>query len=202
MVPYELTFRILFALSGIAMFATRIYYQNKVLHEDRAIEVKGTRWHLFPGAIAALTAIGFGLAYLFFPSAIPWSYLDLPFWLRWIGLLLLIIGISLLWSAHHHLGRSFHSFVVQKSEHEFVQSGPYRSIRHPIYTAYVLNYLGGGLLAASWVIIIIPTTFFLLMISLRMPEEEAAMVQQFGEPYEEYMQRTGRLLPKIEVGGT
>jgi protein-S-isoprenylcysteine O-methyltransferase Ste14 len=193
----ENVFRTLFILSAIAMLAIRVYYQSKVLPEDRKTTVTGTRWHLVPGTLAALISIGFGLAYIFFPSALPWSYFALPNWLRWAGALMLALGIGLLGSAHHHLGKSFHSLVVQKADQVLVESGPYRTIRHPIYTAYVLNYLGGGLLAGSWVLTFLPGSLFMLMIALRIGEEEQAMVAQFGDAYTEYMNRTARFLPKL-----
>jgi protein-S-isoprenylcysteine O-methyltransferase Ste14 len=191
----EALFRFLFILSGIAMLAIRVYYQRKVRREGQETSVTGTPWHLIPGALAALISIGFGLAYILFPSSMPWSYYHPPAWLRWVGVLLLLVGIWLLQSAHHHLGKSFHSLVVRKADQLFVDSGPYRFVRHPIYTAYVLNYLGGGLLAASWVLTFLPCPLFMLMIALRLGEEERAMVEQFGEAYERYMERTARFLP-------
>jgi len=72
---------------------------------------------------------------------------------------LLIAGISLLWLAHHHLGKSFHSFTVLKEDQKFVVSGPYRFIRHPICSAYLMNYVGGGLLASNWVLTFVPVVF-------------------------------------------
>lgn len=196
----EFVFRIQFLFSGIAMLAIRVYYQHKVLHENREMMDKQTKWHLIPGALAALISICFGLAYIFFPSAIPWSYMNIPTWLRWAGTLILILGIGLLWSAHHHLGRSFHSFVMQKEGQVFVDSGPYRHIRHPIYTAYVLNYVGGGLLAANWVLTLLPSTLFLIMTALRVPEEEAVMIDHFGDRYRTYTEKTGRLFPRLRSG--
>ena len=75
---------------------------------------------------------------------------------------------------------SFHSLVVQKKDQELVQTGPYKWTRHPIYTAYFLNYIGGGLLASNWVLTFFPTFSFGLMVYLRLGEEEAAMIELFG----------------------
>jgi protein-S-isoprenylcysteine O-methyltransferase Ste14 len=180
MMNIEVVFRTLFLLSGIAMFVIRIYYQSKIRSEKESTTTVGEKWRLIPGAFAALISIGFGLAYIFFPAAIHWSYIDIPTGLRWVGVLMLIVGVWLLRSAHHHLGKSFHSLVVQKGEQVLVDTSPYKYIRHPIYTAYVLNYLGGGLLAASWVLTFLPGPLFMLMIALRVGEEELAMVVQFG----------------------
>jgi len=195
---YEKLFRLLFIISTIFMFAIRIYYQRKIKSEQSLTQERSSRLRLIPGAIAALVTIVFGLEYIFAPGTFEFAYLiEYPTWLRWMGALMLFIGIGLLWSAHHNLGLSFHSLVVQKEDQVLVESGPYKWIRHPIYTAYFLNYIGGGLLAGNWVLTFIPIICFGLMIYLRLGEEEAVMIEKFGDNYRHYMERTGKFLPKI-----
>ena len=118
--------------------------------------------------------------------------IEYPTWLRWLGVIMLTFGISLLWVAHLHLGKSFHSLVVLKEEQKLVKSGPYKWIRHPIYTAYFLYYIRGGLLAANWVLTFLPVFFFGLMVFLRIGEEEAVMIEKFGDDYCQYMERNGK----------
>lgn len=191
-------FRFLFILSGIGMLAIRAYYQSKILPEQRRTKVTGSSWRLIPGAMAAITAVVFGFAYIFSPSSLAWSYVGLPAWLRWVGAFMVLVGILLLWAAHSHLGVSFHSLVVRKSCQVLVESGPYRTVRHPIYTAYILNYIGGGLLASSLVLTLVPGPLFALFVALRIGEEEEAMIAQFGASYQDYMARTGRFLPPLD----
>ncbi len=193
----ETTFRIVFLMSAIAMVAIRSYYQSKVLSDRRPSAVVGKGWRLIPGAVSAVTTLVFGLAYIFLPAAFPWSYAQFPDGLRWVGAFTLLGGLLLLAAAHRHLAASFHSLVVRKSGQVLVASGPYRSIRHPIYTAYFLNYLGGGLLASSLVLTFIPALFFSLLVALRIREEEAAMLDQFGSSYQDYMAGTGRFVPLL-----
>jgi protein-S-isoprenylcysteine O-methyltransferase Ste14 len=193
----ESVFRVLLLLAGIALLAIRAYYQSKILPDRQRTTVTGRSWRLLPGAMASLTSIVFSGAYIFFPKAFPWSYGDYPIWLRWVGVLVLLVGLLLLWAAHHHLGASFHSFVVRKSGQVLVESGPYRTVRHPIYTALMLTYLGGGLVASSLVLTFVAGPLFALHVALRIGEEEEAMVEQFGASYREYMARTGRFLPPL-----
>jgi protein-S-isoprenylcysteine O-methyltransferase Ste14 len=75
--------------------------------------------------------------------------------------------------------------------------GPYRWIRHPIYTAYLVNYVSGGLVAGNLVLTFVPVIFFGMLVLMRMEKEEALLIDEFGEDYLEYMERTGRLLPKV-----
>lgn len=192
----ETIYRTLFITSTIFMFTIRIYYQRKIRSEQLLTEERGSRLRLIPGAIAAIVTIMFGLEYIFAPGTFEFAYLiEYPTWLRWLGVVMLTFGISLLWAAHHHLGKSFHSLVVLKEDQVLVESGPYKWIRHPIYTAYFLNYIGGGLLAGNWVLTFVPVFFFGLMVYLRIGEEEAVLIEKFGDEYRAYMKKTGRFLP-------
>jgi protein-S-isoprenylcysteine O-methyltransferase Ste14 len=182
------------------MLSIRIYFQSKVLREQRKIDYQEGPLSLAAGSVAALVTIVFGAEYIFSPGTFAFAYLiPFPIWLRWIGAVMLATGIILLASAHAHLGRSFHSLIVTKQDQAFVDSGPYRWIRHPIYTAYLLNYVGGGLLAGNWMLTFVPVLMFSLLVAMRMGREEQVLIGQFGEPYIDYMQRTGRLFPKINA---
>ena len=195
----EIVFRILMFVSFIAMFAIRIYFQSKVLHERREIEVQENKLSLVAGSIAALSTLVFGAEYIFFQGAFKFTYLlDYPDWLRWLGVIILAAGITLLGSAHYHLGKSFNSLVVSKEDHQLVTSGPYRWVRHPIYTAYIMNYIAGGLLASNLVLTFVPVIFFGLMIINRIPREEAVMRKEFGQDYIDLENSTGRLLPLLK----
>ena len=194
----EIIFRIVMIVAFIAMFGIRIYFQSRVLHEEREIKIQENKLSLAAGSIAALTTITFGAEYIFFPGVFSFTYaLQYPDWLRWLGVITLAGGITLLGSAHSHLDRSFYSLVVSKEEHQLVTSGPYRWIRHPIYTAYLMNYLAGGLIASNLVLTFIPLIFFGLMIINRIPREEALMREEFGQDYLDLEARTGRLLPRL-----
>jgi len=194
----EYIYRILLVIAFIFMFGIRIYFQSKVLHEKRGIDIKENTLSLIAGSIAALTTLVFGAEYIFFPGTFYFTYLLVyPDWIRWLGVLLLAVGITLLGSAHYHLGRSFHSLVVSKDEHQLVTSGPYQWIRHPIYTAYLMNYIGGGLLTANLVLTFVPVIFFGFMIINRIPREEQIMREEFGQDYLDLEKRTGSLFPKF-----
>ncbi len=188
----ESVFRGLFVLSGVAMLCIRVYYQRRARQGSGQVVIREKGLSLVAGSLAALTTLVFGAEYIFFPGAFAWAYAKYPDGLRWLGALALVVGITLLGVSHHHLGKSFHSFVVTKENQVFVESGPYRWIRHPIYTAYIINYVGGGLLAGNWVLTLIPVLLFGVLVALRVKNEEQAMLEQFGQVYADYMQRTGR----------
>ena len=187
----EIIFRELFILAFISMTGIRVYYQSKVLHDKGKIEIKEGSLSLIAGSIAALTTIIFGAEYIFSPGYFWFAYaLPYPDWLRWLGALVLMGGITILGIAHHHLGKSFHSLVVSKENQAFVETGPYQWIRHPIYMAYFMNYIGGGLLSSNLILTIVPVTLFAILV---------AIIEKFGDDYREYMKRTGRLVPQIKT---
>jgi protein-S-isoprenylcysteine O-methyltransferase Ste14 len=194
----DMAFRILFVLAFLAMMTIRVYYQWKVLRAKDEIKIRENSVSLAAGSIAALTTIVFGAEYIFQPGLFSFAYiLHYPYWLRWPGALALIGGIILLASSHRHLGRSFHSLVMSKGNQVLVKTGPYRWVRHPIYTAYLLAYIGGGLASSNLVLTAIPPTMFAIMVSMRMGREEEVLKERFGQEYSKYMQQTGRLLPRL-----
>jgi len=196
----ETVFRLLFVLAFVAMMAIRVYYQSQVVRDSGRLEIKEGAPSLIAGSIAALVAIVFGAEYIVSPGFFRFAYvLAYPNWVRWLGALILAGGIMLLWASHHHLGRSFHSLIVAKEDQVLVETGPYRLIRHPIYSAYMMNYVGGGLLAGNLVLTIVPVTSYAVLVCLRMGKEEQVLIDKFGRRYVEYMQRTGRLIPRFRA---
>ena len=63
MMNNEILFRFLFAISGIFMFAIRIYFKRKIKSTHPGTQERGSRLHLIPGSIAALVTIVFGFEY-------------------------------------------------------------------------------------------------------------------------------------------
>lgn len=120
----------------------------------------------------------------------------LPAWLRWLGFAIGLVSIALTLWTQLELGRQFSPQLQLRPEHQFITGGPYARIRHPLYTAVDGFGLALALVSANWLFV----AFFILSLLglwFRVPNEERMMVDQFGEEYKAYMQRTGRFLPKI-----
>ena len=195
----EYVYRIIMSVSFLILLGIRIYYQRKVLRDTREIDIQENKLSLVAGSIAALTSISFGVEFLFFPGTFKFTYLlDYPDWLRWLGVIILFAGMALFAWAHYHLDHSFYSLVASKKDHELVTSGPYRWVRHPIYTGYIATYIAGGLVASNLVLTFVPVIFFGLMIINRIPREEAVMREEFGQDYIDLEKKTGRLLPPMK----
>ena len=136
------------------------------------------------------------LVYLINPAWMAWSKIGLPEWIRWVGVglgILSTLGIYWLFSS---IGSGITPTSATRREHRLVTSGPYRWVRHPLYTVGSSLFLAFGMMADNWFIMALGVLAFLAMAS-RTPKEEANLIEKFGDDYREYMKRTGRFLPKL-----
>ena len=83
-----------------------------------------------------------------------------------------------------------------KEDHEFITSGPYALVRHPIYTGLLLAIVGCALARGEWRgVLAVALVFGALWQKLKL--EEKWMRVQFGESYEAYSRRVAALVPHI-----
>jgi len=111
--------------------------------------------------------------------------------------LLLIAGIALrIWSIVH-LGRFFTVDVAVQQGQRAVRDGPYRFVRHPSYSGSLLALVGLACLTFNWLgfVVIIACSF--AAYAFRISVEEKVLLQNLGEEYRRYADRTKRLIPGI-----
>ena len=135
------------------------------------------------------------IAFLIDPVNMAWSSVPLPAWLRWTGVGICAMGGGLLTWTLGRLGKNLTDTVVTRREHTLVTRGPYRYVRHPFYDAAALFVLGISLLAANWFFVVVGVAGIGLLVR-RTRTEEANLLARFGAPYQDYLDRTGRFLPK------
>ena len=120
-----------------------------------------------------------------------------PFWVPVIGALTLIPTLYLFWRSHVDLGSNWSVTTELREEHTLVTRGVYNRVRHPMYTAIWLLFLMQPLLDHNWIAGFSAPIAFGIMYVIRVPYEEAMMRQKFGSAYDEYCERSGRLVPKL-----
>jgi protein-S-isoprenylcysteine O-methyltransferase Ste14 len=125
------------------------------------------------------------------------SHIDLPLPLRWFGGFVMVAALALYAWTHHTLGSLWTSVLEISANHELKTDGPYRFVRHPMYSAFFLYAIGVLLLSANALVsgILLAATWW--MYSNRVDAEEQMMLDQFGDQYRDYMSRIGRLLPRF-----
>jgi protein-S-isoprenylcysteine O-methyltransferase Ste14 len=193
--------RLLVSLSGL------VYWGGVLVQARRVRRRIGRTPNLKPkGAKERLLWIGWTLVVL--------GWILQPLWLRggqasplgpigtlvhpaaWsIGAVLVVGGyLATLW-CYAAMGAAWRIGIDKGGTSELVQSGPYRRIRHPIYSFQMAMLLGAALLLPTAVSIALLVLHFVCA-SIKASDEERHLVGVFGDEYRDYLGRTGRFLPK------
>src|SRR5438876_11655206 len=110
---------------------------------------------------------------------------------------LFVAGLLLRWWAISTLGRFFTVDVTIEKDHELVERGPFRVVRHPSYTGVRLAFVGFALTLRNWAALLIVLVPIFAAFIRRMNVEEDALSRALGPRYSEYMRRTRRLVPFV-----
>ncbi len=137
------------------------------------------------------------LAYLINPGWMAWSKIGLPDPVRWAGVALGLLCVGGVYWLFSSIGTGITPVSATRREHKLVTHGIYRYIRHPLYTFGSSLFIALGLMADNWFIALAGVLAFIVM-AIRTPKEEANLIEKFGDEYREYMQRTGRFLPRLK----
>jgi protein-S-isoprenylcysteine O-methyltransferase Ste14 len=135
-------------------------------------------------------------AYLARPSSMEWAAIDVPHWLRWVGVAIGIAGGALLTWTLRALGGNLTDTVVTRKRHTLVTTGPYRFVRHPFCGALAVIVSANALVAANW-FLAATGALFILLLALRSGREEKNLLARFGDRYRSYREATGRFLPRV-----
>ena len=116
-------------------------------------------------------------------------------WLAAIGLVLFGLGLGFAIWARIHLGRNWGTPMTQKNEPELVTSGPYRLVRHPIYSGVLLAAVGTAV-ALSWLwlpVVGLAGIYFVYSAVV----EERYLAREFPDDYPTYRRATKMLVPFV-----
>lgn len=117
-------------------------------------------------------------------------------WLVPAGLIVQSSGMALAVWARRHLGRNWSGAITAKTDHTLVRTGPYRFVRHPIYTAMLTMLLGTALVSGEWHAL---AAWLLLAFaySRKIRLEERNLVDVFGPDYERYRRESWAVIPGL-----
>ena len=147
---------------------------------------------LLYGAIFIGYCIGIPFAFLTF-GRIEWGE---PY-LAIFGSAVIFAGIYIRFIAIRTLSRYFTYIVSIQGQHELIDQGIYRYIRHPAYLGELLIFFGIGLAFANWVSLASLCVFPIIAFNIRINLEEKVLLGHFGAHYAAYQKRTWRLIPWI-----
>jgi protein-S-isoprenylcysteine O-methyltransferase len=113
------------------------------------------------------------------------------------AVVLFVAGLVLRWWAIITLGRFFTVDVTIEKDHELVERGPFRMVRHPSYTGVLLAFVGFALSLCNWAALLVILMPIGAAFIHRMNVEEDALLNALGPRYANYMKRTKRLVPFV-----
>jgi protein-S-isoprenylcysteine O-methyltransferase Ste14 len=145
--------------------------------------------HLGPLAIAA---------FLLAAPALPFDLRFMPPGpgADWAGVAIVAFGLGFSVWARVVLGGNWSATVTLKQDHEMVRTGPYRYLRHPIYTGLLLALAGSALALGEWRgVLAVAIAAAALWRKLRL--EERWLTEEFGSHYAEYRRATWALIPFV-----
>lgn len=181
-----------FLLAGIAIWALYgLYWEQAAKGASAAREKEGKgsrRLHVALVNLAFLIEIvpiqGLGR---FMAAAAP---------VMAAGLIIEVAGLSFAVWARRHLGRHWSGEITIKADHELIRSGPYKVLRHPIYTGLLAMYLGLAIISGEW-LAAIGLTVAVLAYWRKIRLEEAKLSLAFGAEYDGYRDESWALLPWV-----
>lgn len=190
-------FHLVFAISFTVFTLIRTYYHRRAKKHAGKFEYKEGKANQFVRGLIGFPFILAFFVYMFYPPLMSWAAFSLPAWAQWIGVGLTVLSLALMVWIQRSLGYNFNTTLHIREEHTLVTHGPYHWVRHPMYTTLVLFEISLLLLTANWFLGGVLLVTQIIIIMTRINNEERVLIEKFGEHYRQYMQRTGRFLPKI-----
>ena len=190
------TFDWIWIILLFVMIVSRKYHEKKA---GKPVSLKGTP------VLESILMILWGLAAGVIPLIYIFSewliFADYAFDIHWIlkltGVFIFVLSIWLLHQSHIDLGKMWSVKVEPEINNELIVTGVYKRMRHPMYSAHLLWGIGQLLIFPNYIAGPSALLIFLIVIKIRIPREEKALIEQFGNDYKRYISQTRCVFPKL-----
>jgi len=193
------TVRISLLVIGFVFLSVGGYYRIQSQRSGERLDRTKEGWPILIGirflGLATVVPTAF---WVWKPALFQWAALPTSTGIRWIGVAGFGCSVAWLLWMFTALGRNLTDTVVVRRDAHFVESGPYRFVRNPMYCGVLGMALSIGLALGTWLLPVAGTVVFVLFV-LRTRTEEKYLIERFGDQYRDYMQRVGRFFPKLPV---
>jgi protein-S-isoprenylcysteine O-methyltransferase Ste14 len=123
----------------------------------------------------------------------------LGFWFQFLSTIIVIVLVVVsLWtmaSALRVLGKQWSLQARVLENHKLVREGPYRFVRHPIYTGMLGMILAAGIARSHWIGLLIALALFTIGTAIRVRSEEKLLREQFGAAFDDYKRSVPAVIP-------
>ena len=187
------------ALIGLSLvfMAVGIYHRIRAAQSRERLDRTKEGWPTLIGMrLAGLATFGSTGAWLWNPLWFASAAVPMPIWARWIGVGGFALSVIWLIWMFVSLGTNLTDTVVTRRNAYFVERGPYRYVRNPMYSGILMIGPSLGLALGSWLVPLAATVMFAVL-ARRTRIEERYLVARFGDQYRDYMARVGRFFPRL-----
>ncbi len=119
-------------------------------------------------------------------------------WQVAVSIVFFVLASLLSWTGARALGRQWRIDAGLSADHELITSGPYRFVRHPIYTSMLGVLLGTGSLITPWWLLLPALLLFVIGTEIRVRIEDHLLASSFGDRFVEYRQRVPAYIPFLK----
>ncbi|NQU28884.1 MAG: isoprenylcysteine carboxylmethyltransferase family protein [Candidatus Marinimicrobia bacterium] len=188
--PFKIVYFIGFIIITVVrkIFTARFRNENIAVDNKTALDI----------TLLVLNGIGMIIPLIYvFSAKLEFTDYSRPEWIGWMGAVLFLFASWLLYRSHADLNRNWIPIVGLRPNHTLITTGIYKNIRHPMYSAHLIWAIAQAMILPNWIagfsflIVLTPHIF------IRMGVEEKLLIKQFSDEYQDYMNRSGRLLPRL-----
>ncbi|MEM4992026.1 isoprenylcysteine carboxylmethyltransferase family protein [Priestia sp. SB1] len=116
-------------------------------------------------------------------------------WIFWVGILIIAIGVAIRQHSIHIMGGSYVATLQVQEKPQLIQTGPFKLVRHPCYTGFMISLWGLGIALLNWLFLLLIIFFSIIVFLIQIKIEERELEAFFGEEYKEYKKTTKKILP-------
>lgn len=188
-----------FSLIGLSLtfLSFGMYHRIRAAQSGDKLDRTKEGWPTLIGVrLAGLATFGSYAAWLWNPLRFSWAAFPTPGWVRWIGVSGFAFSIAWLIWMFISLGSNLTDTVVTRRNAKFVDCGPYRYVRNPMYSGILMIGLSLGLALGTWLLPLAATIMFAIL-ARRTRIEEMYLLARFGDRYRAYMTQVGRFFPRL-----
>lgn len=189
--------RIVLGTLMVSALVVSAVYRGRAARAGGTPSRRGEGWPMAIGLrLAGLVSLGGLIVWIVSARTLAFAALPLPDALRLAGAALAVVAFGLQVWVLHSLGLNITDTVVVREQATLVTHGPYRWIRHPLYSFGSLWAMGAAVASANG-LLIAATILFVPLLFVRSGREEANLIARFGDAYRDYARRTGRFVPRL-----
>ena len=176
--------------------------QMVIMTNNRQNKADSEQQHTFKSKTRFMMAIVQFLALFVIIIALPMNLfkvglVEVPLLVNILGVLLMSLGLLIRILSMRMLGKYYSTLLFVNGDHPLIKDGIYEIVRHPIYLGDLILYCAAGIAVTNFIAFIIVTFTCIPAYLIRIKNEEAMMVESFGDAYIEYSKNTKRLIPFI-----